>query len=276
MSERKKYKFTIEDENTLEKRVNFSFTAPLFILFLVVFVVIAGAFGIFVFASTPMKNFLPGYLKESERTATEEQHIRLDSLVRIYEINEAYITGVLKALNPTQESLPIDTVGTLTPLTVDSLLPISDVEKEFMDRIQEREKYNINYTSTAAARSLRFGKVNKASVISETSKDNYTAEVLLPVNGTVSAIAEGKVISIASSPGAAGGYEIIIQHPQGFLSKSSGLTNLTVKAGDRVSAGEIIALGATNPGKKGNKMSLELWHDGDPLIPALYLDHNQN
>lgn len=267
----------MEDESSLEKKVNISSQWPWLVLLLIGLTVIAGAFGMFILASTPMKNYLPGYLKDDERTATEEQHLRLDSLVRVYEVNEAYINGILNALNPPenlQETSRSDHKP--TPLSLDSLMPASEVEKNFMERISERNKYNITYASPAAAQTMMFGSVSKAAVISENTKDKYQADIILPPGAPVSTIAEGKVISIASSPKASGGYEVIIQHPKGFLSKSSRLSNLMVKPGDRVVAGQIIAGGTSSAGLKDNHVVFELWHDGDPLIPSRYLNGGSN
>lgn len=270
----KKYRIVIEDESSLEKKLNFSAKFPLLILLLIAFTIIAGAFGIFILASTPMKNSLPGYLKESERTATEEQHLRLDSLVKVYEINEAYINGILNALNPTEERHETTTDKKPTPLSIDSLKEISPEEREFMEKIRERDKYNIAYTSPAAAQTMMFGSINKSAVISEDTKDQYRAEILLPAGATVSAVAEGKIISVASSPRVAGAYEVIIQHPKGFLSKSSRLTHLMVRPGDRVTSGQVIATGTANTGTREDHINFELWHDGDPLIPSRYLTND--
>lgn len=269
----KKYRITLEDESSLEKRIDISARTPILILSILVLTVLTGAIGMFILASTPLKNYLPGYLKEDERTATEEQHLRLDSLVRVYEVNEAYISGILNALNPPEnQDLSKDTDRKPMPLSMDSILPISDEERNFIEEIRERDKYNISYASPAAAQTMMFGSVNKAAVISEDSKDKYKAEIILPIGSSVSTIADGKVISVASSPQASGGYEVIIQHPKGFLSKSSRLSNLMVHPGDRVSAGQIIAGGVSSAGLKNNHMFFELWHDGDPLIPARYLN----
>lgn len=261
----------MEDESSLEKKVNFSSRFPILVLLLIAFTILAGSFGVFILASTPLKNHLPGYLKESERTATEEQHLRLDSLVHVYEVNEAYINGILSALYPSETSGVPTKERKSVPFSVDSLIPVSEEERAFMENIRERDKYNIVYSSPSAAQTMLFGNVNKSAVISEDSKNKIQAEILLPVNGTVSAVAEGKVISVASSPKTSGGYEMIIQHPKGFLSKTGRLTNLTVKPGDRVSAGQIVALGAVKDGMKSNLITLELWHDGDPLKPSQYI-----
>lgn len=272
MNLKKKYHLTIEDESSLEKKINFSARITWFIIGMVVIVFLAGICGTFIFVSSPMKKFLPGYLKDSERTATEEQHLRLDSLVHVYEINEAYVNGILNALNPSEETPNHRIRQRHSPLSVDSLLPASEEERQFMENIREREKYNIAYASPAAARNMLFGTVGKSAVISEDSKGKYQAEIILPIGSPVTAIAEGKVISVASSPKASGGYEIIIQHSKGFLSKSSRLSDLLVRPGDRVAAGQIIATSSSRQGAKANHMTIELWHDGDPLIPSRYLN----
>ena len=252
--------------------MDFSARFPIYILLLIAIVIVAGAFSIFIFASTPLKNHLPGYLKESERTATEEQHLRVDSLVHVYEVNEAYIKSILAALNPDEETErnKIKDRKPL-PLVPDSLKPASPEEKAFMEMIQERDKYNIAYVSPVAAQTLMFGSVNKSAIISQNSMESLQADIILPIGAPVSSVAEGRVISVASSPKVSGGYEVLIQHPKGFLSKSSRLSNVVVRPGDRVAAGQIIASSTAKPGMKSNHIVFELWRDGDPLIPARYL-----
>lgn len=218
-----------------------------------------------------MKNHLPGYLKDSERTATEEQHLRLDSLNRVYEINEAYISSILNALNPDGPAPAKDTEKKPNRLTLDSLQGASDEEKNFMEYIRERDKYNIGNIAALPSQSMIFDRLNSGAVISEDSKDKYQAELIYPIGKPVSSLAEGRVISVASSPKASGGYEVIILHPKGFVSKISRLTNLMVKPGERISQGQIIAGGTVKDGMKGNRLIFELWQDGDRLIPASYI-----
>lgn len=262
----------VEDESSLQRRINFSASSLIILLLIIAFTAIAGAFGIFILASTPMKNYLPGYLKDSERTATEEQHLRLDSLIKVYEVNEAYVSGILNALNPTADSLPSSMSRKPNPLTPNALKSASPEEKEFMEQIRERDKYNIGDKLNVVPAGMIFGNVNKNSVITEDSKNQYQADIVVPEGSSISAIAEGKVISIASSPKSSGGYDIIIQHPNGFLSKYGRLSGVMVRQGEKVAGGQIIASSVSKQGMKPNHVSLELWHDGDPLIPAEYLN----
>lgn len=274
MNFKKKYRITLEDESSLEKKINFSARYPVFLILLFFIVVLAGAFGIFILASTPMKNYLPGYLKESERTATEEQHLRLDSLVHVYEVNEAYISGILNALNPNETRVE-EKEQHHTVLNPDSLLPPSDVEKEFMEKIRERDKYNIISTSPVAAHTMMFGNLSPSAVITEDSKEKYKTEIIIPSGSPVTSVAEGKVITVFTNPSESGANEIIIQHPKGFLSKTGRLGNVMVSPGERVTAGQIIAIGTSKNGAKKNLATFELWHNGDQLLPVQYLNGGQ-
>lgn len=273
MNLRHKYRITVEDETTLENKIKVSWHLhTIFFLFLGI-LLIAVLISVIVISTSPLRNSLPGYLKESERAATEEQHMRLDSILHIYEVNEAYLSNIFNAIDPafpdSTANYPKRETGILS---VDSLLPTSKEEKNFVEAIRERDKYNIAVASPADAEILMFGSVHNSAVITEGTKNSLTAEFILPHGDPVSAVAEGKVISVASSPRAAGGYEVIIQHPKGFLSKSSRLAQLFIRPGDHVSTGQIIGSTSSTTGRNPDIIVFELWHNGDKLIPARYLN----
>ena len=231
------------------------------------------AIAVALMAATPAGNYLPGYMKDSERAYTEEQHLRLDSLMEVYEKNEAYLNSILNVMNPTStDSIALEEKRNSVVLSPDSLLPTSAEEKAFMEYIRERDKYNIDIISPADAETLMFGNVNKKAVISSGSKDGYKADLLLPPGSEIEAVAEGKVISIATSLKTPGSYEVIIQHPKGFLSKSSRLSNILVSPGERVAAGQVIASTSSKSAQSASLITFELWHDGNPLKPSRYLN----
>ena len=272
MNLRHRYKITFEDETTLEHKLKVSWRPYAYILCLILFLAIAVCLAILVLAFTPLRNTLPGYLKESERAATEEQHLRLDSILQVYNINEAYLSNIFNALEPvvTDETLLQQHRQTML-LTPDSLLPASEEEKEFIEAIRERDKYNIANSAGNAPENLVITPPHPAAIVSEDSQESFTAEIILPHGAFVSAVAEGKIISVASSPRTAGGFEIIIQHPKGFLSKSGRLGKPMVRPGDHVSTGQIISATSSQSGRRGDFITLELWHNGDKLIPSRYI-----
>ena len=268
---KRKYRITVEDETTLENKLKVSWKLYFFIVAAVGFFFLAILISIILLSSSPLRNSLPGYLKESERAATEEQHLRLDSLLQIYEMNEAYLTSVFNALEQVQPNDSLSQKRVMVTASTDSLLPTSEEERKFVETIRERDKYNIAVASPVDAEILMFGSVHDAAVISEKSTNSLIAELIIPHGEPVSAVAEGKVISIASSPRAAGGYEVIIQHPKGFLSKSGRLAQLLIRPGEHVTSGQIIGSTSSSTGRKADVITFELWHNGDKLIPSRYL-----
>ena len=222
---------------------------------------------------TPLKTYLPGYLKDSERAATEQQHQRLDSLLHVYEINQVYLSGLLNAFQPEPSTPPSYASDTDNRKYVtDTILSSSKEELEFIEEIRERNKYNIAVSTMIDSENLMFENINPLAIISEDSKNDYKATVLLPKGASVCTVAEGKIISISSSPNTSGHYEIIIQHPKGFLSKTSNLSMPYVQAGESVIRGQILALPASKNGIQGDRVNFELWHDGNKLIPSRYLN----
>lgn len=273
MNHKHRYRLTLENEATLEKKFNVSANIYVYIASITALFIIAVLIVTCFLVFTPLRKYLPGHLNETERVATEHQHLRLDSLLHIYEMNEVYLTGIFNALNPPQIDSAALAKNTATfPLSIDSLIPISQEEKTFLETIRERDKYNITVESPADAETLLFNNINQSAVISESSKSSFKAEFILPKGAPITSITDGKVISIASSPKNAGAYEIILQHPKGFLSKISKLSRPLVNAGNRVTGGEIIGYTSSSSGGKANIITVELWHDGTPLIPARYIN----
>ncbi len=263
-----RFKFTIEDESTLENKLQVSAPILRWSLIGVAAIIVFMALGAIVIFLSPMRSHLPGYLKESERTATQEQLMRLDSLQMILFNNERYLENLSQVLNPslkTRDSIPS------APASSDSLFPLSAEESRFVSLIREREKYNVAVIAPLAAESMMFNPVNDECVITAATKRDNKAEIILPKGSSISAIADGRVISVSQSIREGGGSAVIIQHPKGFLSRYSRLGSVIVEAGDEVAGGQIIAIQNVGNARKEERIFVELWHNGSPLAPYDYI-----
>lgn len=269
MKLRTRFKLTVEDESTLENRLTVSASVLKWVLVGVAGMLLAMACGAFLLLVSPAKRLLPGYLKESERAASEMQHLRLDSLHNAFLNNERYIDNVMEIL----EGRPIspDTAARIPSSGSDSLLPPSVEERRFVSLIRDREKYNVSVIAPLTAESMMFNPINDESIISKASKGKRKAEIILAKGSTVAAIADGRVISVSQSVREGGGSAVIIQHPKGFLSRCSRLGSVLVEVGDEVSGGQIIAVQNTTNALKEEIVSVELWHNGTPLSPSDYI-----
>lgn len=274
MKVKRRYSITIEDESRLEKLLKVSASPYAYVLAIVVVAFFLMAIGVLVFALTPAKRLLPGYLKDSERAATEVQHMRLDSLLQSYEDNAAYLANIMKIMNPTplsEDTVTRELTYNEIPISADSLLTASAEERKFSRMMREREKYNISVIAPLAAESMMFSPVNEESIITEQTKRATKAEVILPRRSTVAAIADGTVISVSQSVREGGGTAVLIQHAKGFLSRCNRLGTVLIEPGDFVSGGQIIALTSSGNGRDNERISIEMWHNGNKLVPYDYL-----
>ena len=271
MASKTKYKITIENESRLEKVTEWSFRSVTLLLFLFSSLIFIIGISVLLLAASPIKNLLPGYLKPAERAATEEQHLRLDSLLDIYDINETYIRNITEILKRDDATSTNEISEVRVPLTIDSLLDSSEEEKEFYQRINEREKYNVSVIAPLAAENITFSPVNSESVITEETKGAVKANVILSKGASINAIADGKIIAVTKTLYGNEGNAVIIQHANGFLSRCSRLGKVLIEEGESVILGQAIALQSLNQEFNPQHISVELWHNGNRLIPSDYI-----
>lgn len=275
MKTKKKYTVIIEDDSRLEKIIQISASPGKYFLAGISACVCLMCLGAVFVGFSPVKKILPGYLKDSERTANEIQHMRLDSLQQIYETNASYINNIMSVINLSVAANDVHDNHEVSqidiPFEPDSLLPTSPEERKFLAMMREREKYNISVIAPLAAESLMFSAVNEESVISENTKLSTKAEIILGKGATVAAIADGRVISVSQSVREGGGSAIVIQHAKGFLSRCNRLGTVLIEPGDLVSGGQVIALTASGNSRKNEVITIEMWHNGNQLVPNDYL-----
>lgn len=274
MKKRSRYKITIEDESRLENLAEYTATPIKWTLTGIAVALLLMVCGAAVAFLTPVRTLLPGYLKESERTASEIQLLRLDSLRNAYETNAAFLDNIMNVLSPSGYSADTAAMKMTDPLTLDSLLPTSREEQRFVALMREREKYNVSVLAPLAAESLMFTPVSDESVFSEDSRESLRGEVILAKGSTVATVADGIVIAVSQTI-RDGGSTVIIQHPKGFLSRISRLGTVLVEPGDAVTGGQVIALCNHGNARDGERITIEMWRNGDRLVPYEYIGDRQ-
>lgn len=274
-----KYKITLEDETHLSEVASARFTrlglwsAATGIA--AAALLAAGA----IIAVSPLRNLLPGYLKESQRSATEEGLMRLDSLMEAFEINNAYIDNYLRVTNTDRE--PGDSAAVIPvsrELSSDSLMTASNAEQHFVSQMEERERFNISVLAPLAADGVIFSPVTADGIFSIESRMSEEGVVILPSDENIQCAADGSVIALYHSP-TQHGYVIVVQHPRGFATSYSGVGSPLVGIGDNVNSGQIIALAPTPDSKGTRRFSVRMWHNGLAIIPYDYLgspEHDTN
>lgn len=137
MKKRRKYKIRIVDEAHLVEKGGFSLTWPRIVLAVAAFMVVFMAISIGLICLTPVKKILPGYMRPDQRVRTEAAFLRVDSLEELYKVHQAYLDNLVKVLDTDREPDVPDTVGVALPLMPDSLMVSSEIEREFMKKMEE-------------------------------------------------------------------------------------------------------------------------------------------
>ena len=270
-----KYKITVENESHLTEVVTGRLTAPGIIAILVGLVllglVLAGA----IIAFTPLRTLLPGYLKESQRSATEEGLLRLDSIMTVYDRNQAYINNILKVTDTDRQ--PGDSAAIVPEsreLSDDSLMTATVEEQRFVSQMEERERFNISVLAPLAADGLLFSPVSAEAIFTAESKTSEEGVVVIPRDGSIQSAADGSVIALYySAPDR--GFVIVIQHNRGFVTSYTHTGTPLVGVGDYVNAGQAIALAPSPDSKDRRTFIIRMWHNGLPIIPYDYLGNSE-
>lgn len=269
------YRLLIIDEKTLEEQ--FSFKLSLLNVFNtvigIIFTTIILSTSLIVF--TPLKEFIPGYLDVKIRKDIIELATKVDSLNISAEFQENYITNLQNIID--------DKVNTTAPKTIkkDSLIIYKDIQIKaskadslFREQIQNQEAYNL---SDEKAKQTYWSKLFffpfKGSIIKKYSpKDGFFGiEVATTENEVIKSILDGTVIISAWTQKQ--GFLVQIQHKNNLISTYKYVKNSLKKTGDKVRAGDPIAVAGNDEQQKNRKahVVLEIWENGNSINPEKYL-----
>lgn len=271
-----KYRLSVMNENTLEEvwsiKASMFSGGVLFLLFAISLITITSFFII----ATPIRYHLPGYLDAEVREKALRAAIRVDSLQQQLNYQEAYINNLKNVFTGVLDVDSVKITDTISVSENDPLLKRTEKEKEFVDRYEDKERYNLSVISPSASGPMEgvvFFKPLKGLVISKfnPSNDRYGIDLKVASQETVLAVLEGTVVF--SGYDFTTGYTMQIQHKNGFVSIYKNNTLLLKKVGDKVRTGEAIAVIGDGKAKDNADLVLgfELWYKGNPVNPEDYI-----
>lgn len=234
---------------------------------------------------TPLKRFIPGYGGIGSQRDMFELVDRVDSLERALTAHQKYANSVRRLLTadveresdiPRQNSLAV----------ADSNINVDPSEEEVQVRTGvnfggDTDNPDSNISGTKSINSL--GRNNRlesmylvAPLTGSISKSfsiadkHYGTDLVAPKNTPVKAVSDGFIIS--SDWTLETGNTIAIQHANNVVSFYKHNSVLLKKAGDKVKAGEAIAIiGNTGEQSNGPHLHFELWKDGRAVNAQDYI-----
>ncbi len=265
-----KYKITVLNENTLEESWHVRLSRFSVFLLASLFTLITFLILTLLIVFTPVKFYLPGYVGSGDRTTIINEAMQVDSLLQEMSLQATYL-DVLKSIISGEilnDSLPsLDSISLKERAEV--LMEISKAEREFVERYEREEKFNLSaLTTTDNPNVLVFFKPT-SGIISSTfnlSEKQFGISILTPANESVVSVTKGTVVYTGFS--FEYGWVIHVQHDDNYLSIYKNNTSLLKSPGDIVRAGEVIAFtGESVERKSGNHFIFELWKQGKPVNP---------
>ncbi|MCM1505059.1 MAG: M23 family metallopeptidase [Muribaculum sp.] len=220
---------------------------------------------------TPIKTFLPGYLKQSQRQENIVNSMRVDSMMTQLRITQSYTDNLRRILkdDPASET-DLNSVENL-PASLDSLTPSSDAEKEFVKQYDKENRYNVNILSSITPEGLSLHNPVPQGTLATSSDNTGYGElrIIAPDKSPVLSALGGTVIDTYYSPTRQN--TVIVQHSDGLISKYTGMPTVFVSVGSKVEKGSPLGLMTVKQGHVTLPLTFELWNKGTKLNPLDYI-----
>ncbi len=260
---REKYRLAVIDEENLKEVKSFRVSLLNIYTLLSGMILLLGFIIVSLIFFTPLKRWVPGFGDVHESYEYQELRTKVTSLEENYTNQELYIESLKKLIRGeisedielTQKDLPQENKPAQTKLIKAGPSPAQKSIRE-LDQL-------LFVTPVSGQVTDGFLSVD----------DHLGVDVLAAADTPIKSILEG--IVVFSDWTLETGNTISIQHANNTLSLYKHNSALLSKVGDRVEAGQAIAIiGNTGTLSDGPHLHFELWYDGFPVDPEKYINFN--
>ncbi|TKG92486.1 M23 family metallopeptidase [Puteibacter caeruleilacunae] len=224
---------------------------------------------------TPLREYIPGYPSGKMRKQIVENALRVDSLEEQLRMKDEFINKI--------QVLIKGEVPEETDQLPDTSIRLSQVEFKtynhdsiFQDKIQE-EKFNLSLFDQSEEETkisdVHFFVPVKGVITKhfKATPEHLGVDIVAEEFARISSILDGTVVFAGWTTD--GGYVIQLQHENNLISIYKHNSELLKKQGDRVQAGEAIAImGNSGEMTTGSHLHLEMWFQGTAIDPEKYID----
>lgn len=273
---RNKYRLLVINEATFDERLSYRLSPLNVISTLGLTFFLISSLTVLLIIYTPAKEWIPGYPNDEIRKQSYHAATMADSLSVIVQQYRRYnqnLTLILSGQVPV-DSFMMDTGRDVIYENISFDRSIED--SVLRDRFEKEEQYNIvlnpRNNSRRVKESLLFFPPVRGQISGEfnVDEDHMGVDLTAAANEPVLATLDGTVVLATWTSEA--GYIIEIMHKDNLLSVYKHNSVLLHKVGDKVTAGEAIAIiGNTGEITTGPHLHFELWHEGSPLNPVEFI-----
>ncbi|MCB0787632.1 MAG: M23 family metallopeptidase, partial [Flavobacteriales bacterium] len=274
---RNKYRLQLLDEGSFEPRFSMRLSRMNVILLLIAAFTVHGLLVLTLIVFTPLKEYIPGYSDQQLKMHAYRSTQKADSLTTVVAVQDRYITNLRAIL---RGDLPEDSATGLRAIeqkpSAADLVP-SASDSAFRARLAEEEAYTLSGSDPVALERREIAGVfffpPLRGVITgrfERTTGHYGVDIVTKADEAVKATLAGTVTLASWTTD--GGHVIQLQHANGLVSVYKHNSVLLKGLGDRVQAGEAIAIvGNSGELTTGPHLHFELWFNGEPVDPESYM-----
>ncbi len=272
-----KYRLLLINEASFEERLSFRLSRiNVILLFLVLFTVHGlGVAALIVY--TPLKKFIPGYADQKTKLNAYHATLLADSLQGALDLRDLYINNIRDVLSG---KLPADSATLFTPIKHPPTakdLQASPYDSVLREQVRSDEAYNVQAAGDASKAPGELSGIYffppLRGVVTQTfdrKEDHFGIDIVTQADEAVKACLDGTVV--LASWTSDGGNVMQVQHAGDLVSVYKHNAVLLKKQGDKVRAGEAIAIvGNSGELTSGPHLHFELWHHGEAVDPQVYM-----
>jgi murein DD-endopeptidase MepM/ murein hydrolase activator NlpD len=270
-----KYRFVILNSENFEERLSFNISRlNVFLLSCVTITLLMGGTAL-VIAFSPLREYIPGYTSTNIRRQMVTLNQLSDSLNTELINRERYLQNIKNII----EGRDIDTntssswkrMSAQEEITVDR----TPEDSLLREQVEAEEKFNFfgttNMDNQSVENLLFFVPVKGLVTQSFNIEDeHYGVDIVTKENELIKSTLSGVVVF--SSWTSETGNVIAVQHENNLLSIYKHNSVLLKDQGERVVAGEAIAIiGNSGKWSSGPHLHFELWYNNNPVNPEQYI-----
>ncbi len=272
-----KYRLVIYNDTNYEEVFSFRLSRLNVFAYAGAFLILLTIGLIFVIAYTPLIDLIPRVPEGKIQQNIVVNAMRIDSLnYKLKTRDKFYLDNVKRILSgetpivlePESDSLTKVEDISFSKSKYDSILRKEiDAEDQFALSVTQKQKKNVGIANLHF-----FNPVSKGVVTNKFNPSNkhYGVDIVSQPNEGIKSVLAGTVIN--SGWTLTTGYTIQIQHPNNLISIYKHNAVLLKKEGDKVKAGEVIAIiGNSGELTSGPHLHFELWYNGTPVNPEDYI-----
>ena len=271
------FRLAIIDNQSHKQLVTLHFSRTTLFITIVSILVTFGAIIFSIIAYTPVRTFIPGYPDARSKKAAIQNAITIDSLETViykWGLYSENLKKVMEGMDPARIDSMVNASMPSTSANAD-MAEIMRRDSLLREKVKGEEQFGIS--AERQKRKLPIEGMHFFCPLKGVISQGYNPvshpyiDITAPAGSVVKAVLDGTVIYSGWSEDY--GHTIQIQHEEDIVSIYKHNEKLLKKIGDKVTAGSPIALvGNSGNLTTGTHLHLELWHQGNAVDPAKYIN----